>query len=235
MKIKTNCNYCKTRNSLLSIFTRDYYQKEKIWTHTDKTAYYICKKCGFHDEFSLNRIISNAGQFWAYFVADQDIKSVMKLDNKQKRTCVYCEQTTKPPLPDKNEIFHPAITKLYLKKPKKRFLGYFCAVCRRAYYLPLKPIKLEKSTFFKKGNLEDLLNPLNAQLPESLRVTHPKYDKQTKLIQDKRRLDCIGGFTTTKGISFGNPDHTITTISIPKKKYEKIIRLLKKSNCEIVR
>src|SRR3989442_3486442 len=133
MKIKTNCAKCKAKNSLLPVFTRDYYKKDGYWTHTDKTAYYICKKCGYHDEFSLNRIISNTGFFWAYFVEDLDVKAVEELDDNQNRTCVICEQSTKPPRPAQNEIFHPAITKLFLKKPKKRFLGYFCAVCRRAY------------------------------------------------------------------------------------------------------
>lgn len=235
MKIKGNCINCKAKNSLLSIFTRDHYKKDKYWTHADKTAYYICKKCGFHDEFSLNRIISNTGFFWAFFVEGIDLDTVKELDEEQKRICVFCEQSTKPPRPAQNEIFHPAITMLYLKKPKKRFLGYFCAVCRRAYYLPIKIIKWEKSEFFKKQTSEDLLNPLNAQLPKEVQKNHPKYNKRVKLIQDKRILDCIGNFLTTKGIDFMDPDKSIMTITIPRNKYKRTISYLKKTGCEIVR
>src|SRR2546426_2906511 len=102
MKIRANCAKCEAKNSLLSVFTRDHYKKDdrndndkrKYWTHSDKTAYYICKKCGFHDEFALNRIIMNANFFWAYFVRDQDIQAVKELDNKQKRNCVICQYST---------------------------------------------------------------------------------------------------------------------------------------------
>src|SRR3989442_5602796 len=103
MKIKTNCVNCKAKNSLLPVFTRDHYKKDGYWTHTDKTAYYICKKCGFHDEFSLNRIISNTSFFCAFFVKDTDVSAVKELDDYKKRICVICEQSTKPPMPAKNE------------------------------------------------------------------------------------------------------------------------------------
>lgn len=233
MKIKTNCNECDAKNSLISVFTRDHYKK-KYWTHVDKTAYYICKKCGYHDEFSLNRIISNAGVFWAYFIEDHDINAVKELDEKKKKTCVICEQTTKPPIPAENEISHPAITKLYLKKPKKRFLGYFCAVCRRAYYLPIRAVKWEKSKFFQKKKSEDLLNPLNTQLSEKVLVEHPKYNENVKLVQDKRSLDCIGNFTTTKGVPFSDPDMPMVTITIPRNIYKRTLNNLQKSGCEII-
>lgn len=235
MKIKTSCAYCKAKNSLLPVFTRDHYKKDGYWTHADKTAYYICKKCGYHDEFSLNRIISNAGVFWAFFVEGPDVNVVKELDYDHRRICVICEQSTKPPMPAENEIFHPAITKLYLKKPKKRLLGYFCAVCRRAYYLPIKIIKWEKSEFFQKKKSEDLLNPLNSQLPEKIRQKHPKYNERVKLIQNKRVLDSIGNFTTAKGADYGDPDKSIITITIPRNKYKRTINNLKKIGCEIVR
>lgn len=235
MKIKTNCAKCKAKNSLLPVFTRDHYKKDGYWTHADKTAYYICKKCGYHDEFSLNRIISNAGVFWAYFVEDQDVKAVEDLNNNQNQNCVFCCCSTKPPRPAKNELFHPAITKLFLKKPKKRFLGYFCAVCRRAYYLPIRVIKWEQSEFFVKKKPEDLLNPLNGQLPERVREEHDRYNKLVKLIQDKRVLDCIGNFVTTKGAPFGDPDKAMVTILIPRNKYKRAINNFKKIGYKIVR
>ena len=70
------------------------------------------------------------------------------------------------------------------------------------------------------------------------RECHPKYyegNKQVKvkLIQDKRVLDCIGNFITSKGIDNKNPNETMVLLEIPNRKFKTTIKHLKEIGCKI--
>ena len=218
---------------MIIIFNRKYYKNEKYWTPSDKTTYYICKKCGFHQEFNINEIISNVGVFLAYFVEGDDIKRVKEMEEGNQR-CIFCDSETKPPKPAKNELSEHAILKLFVK-PKKRFLGYFCKVCRRAYYLPIRITKWEKSEYFKRKERVELLRPLSGQLIQADKEKHPLYDKNLGIITDNRYLDCIGGFTTTSGFPSNSDNDTTYTIQIRKSKINRIMKYLQKQDVRIIR
>lgn len=230
MKIIQNCQNCDAKNSLLIIFNRENYYKKGSWSHKDKTSYYICKKCGYHQKFNTNDIISNAGIFFAFFVSDEDVKKMKNMQN----SCIFCDSISKPPYPAKNELSEHAVLKLFVK-PKKRFLGYFCKVCRRAYYIPNRIMKWEKSNFFEKGKKVDLLNPLTGQLPMGIKEKHTKWNPTRKLIIDIRYLDCIGNFVTSEGFPIGETDRQTITIQVPKTKIKHLRKYLEKHKILIVR
>lgn len=230
MKIIQNCQNCEAKKSLMIVFTIKNYHTISSWTHKDQTMFYICKKCGFHQKFNSNEIISNAGVFHAYFVTNEDHKKLKNIESK----CIFCDSITKPPHPKEGEVSERAIVKLWVK-PKKRLLGYFCKVCRSAYYIPNRMMKWEKSDFFEKRKKIDLLNPLTGQTPIGIKEKHPKWDPKRKLIVDIRYLDYIGNFVTGEGFPIYDDNSQTLTIQVPKTKMKYLRKYLDKHKISIVR
>lgn len=257
MNLKQYCVNCGSKQSLYSVFTIEYQIKKagkyQYSTHSNKTVFRLCKKCGNHSDFRLDEIIEKTGFYLACFVPE--FKEQLKgLKGKQAPICVICSKNKDPPDQQKNT--KNAIIKLYLDSSIP--FGYFCRICERAYYLPIKKIKWQKHNSFKHSRI-DLLNPLNKWYKhELLKVNrklksireelkkgeimpklkqelkpHPRFNQDSGLIQWFMNLDSIGPFMTTKGAPTDEIEN-LHSVSIPKRKYQKIMKILRENNCTVL-
>jgi len=253
LNLKQGCENCSSKHSLVTVYTIEYQINN---THSNKTVFRLCKKCGHHSDFRLDGIIEKTGFYLACFIPNEFVKLLKELKGVKTPSCVICSQNKDPPTRPKEKT-KDAIIRLYLDS--SNLFGYFCRVCERAYYLPIRKIKWQNHNLFKHSRI-DLLNPLNKwyhqelikvnrklkSMKEKLRKgekmpkikpelkPHPRFNQDSGLIQWFMNLDSIGPFITTEGASIDSLDMIMKTIMIPRNIYKRTLNNLKKSGCEIM-
>ena len=124
----------------------------------DLTVFYICKKCAWM--YELNQIVypnpksifKDQRSFLYIYLPNDEVKmkELKKLNKKRRPACIECgkedfpftEYTTelegkkvRAYIPTGKSLSKPCVVKLYLKKGRK-YLGYYCHSCKRAYCVP---------------------------------------------------------------------------------------------------
>lgn len=258
MNLKQECENCGSKHSLVTVYTIEYNvnekKKESYSTHSNKTVFRLCKKCGNHSDFRLNEIKEKTGFYLACFIPDEFEKALKNLKGTKTPSCVICSQNKDPPNRP-NEITKAAIIRLYLDSSKP--FGYFCRVCERAYYLPIKRIKWQNHNSFKHSRINvlerlnywyskdlaktnDKLKPLREKLSKGEKMPklplklkpHSRFNEDTGLIQWFMNLDSIGPFSTVgEGAPIGDPNIEYHTVGFPKRKAKKMISSLVNRGC----
>lgn len=247
MNVPQNCVYptCLAKGSLKKVFTIQYYKKktkthdftggkvEKPYeTHKDAAVFYICEKCGFMSNFKNNDMRA-VGTYWLFLVPKNDEYLLQKTKTKGLKGCIYCGSRIYPPKYVENHLTKNAIIKLFVS-PNREYLGYHCIICRRTYAIKPSSMTWENTqSQFKDAESVNVLDQQHVYFNENELRSLIHFDENRDLVISKIHFKKVGGIHPMEGADFGEPNIEMHTISFPKSKVKRLLKMLEKRGCKI--